>query len=534
MQEERRGGRRLTVLFWAGVGVAPLAALLLLFVDGDGSLRVATVLALLSVILIGLSVALRKDPEVMRGELEDALLDEIDALRDDVRHDIVTAARATHRQLSEKIHHLHESVETVRGELGPARLGYAHVEAAPAAVHGAAAGAGHGGPAGLPAGSGDRSAGMGRARIPAPVVGGGVVRHTETVQVTTRHTIVDPHGQGQSGRGTVYGGTVYGGRDADPAPAGRHGRSAEWSEPAEESWTEQRLRERFLAARASENRTDSRDRHGEARDDRVRSGPSGLAEDRAGEGRARPGDGAGREAWERWGDARSPERDEPSRGGRRSRAYDRDDDDPGDDERWSGMRAGDRWASVRTDDRGRELRMGERRAAVHSDESGTEMRIEDRWTSVRRDEPRPRWGDDPRSHRDDDLSPLQRGDDLRALQRGEDLGSRHRGDDRWEANRFDGELEEPTRGWDVREDWTDRAESRWERRALPAASSEPSWSSVQARGESDRVESGRVGRRRRRDDDDDYRDDDYRYVDIPEEPRSRRRVGYEPSDDRWR
>src|SRR5256885_1875884 len=74
---------------------------------------------------------------------------------------------------------------------------------------------------------------------PAPSVGtamvaGGVVRHTETVQVTTRQTIVDPHTDGD--RGTVYGGSgnVYGGaRSAEPGPA---------PAPHEESWTEQRLR----------------------------------------------------------------------------------------------------------------------------------------------------------------------------------------------------------------------------------------------------------------------------------------------------
>jgi hypothetical protein len=61
-----------------------------------------------------------------------------------------------------------------------------------------------------------------------------------------------------------------------------------------------------------------------------------------------------------------------------------------DAERVTGVRSADRWASVRSDDRGRELRMGERRAAMHSDESGTEMRIEDRWAAVlRRESSRP-------------------------------------------------------------------------------------------------------------------------------------------------
>jgi len=567
-QQGRRGGRPLTVLFWSGVGLSPLALLLLLFVDGEGSLRGGAVLALLSVVIIGLSVALRKDPESVRAELEDALLDEVDAMRDDVRNDIATAARATHRQFSEKLHHVHESVEALRAEVDAARLGYEHASVASSGGRGAAAGGAHP-PATDTAGPG-RSPGMGRARIPASVVGGGVVRHTETVQVTTRQTIVDPHADGQPGRGTVYGGgTVYGARSAEAAPAGRPGASVEWGEPTEESWTEQRLRERFLAARAEEGRAGSRDRPGDSRSGGGRHGAGphrdgrdasdwlGDDHERRGDGRDRDDDSMDR--WDGWLGSRALERGESSRGeGRRSRSYDRDDDDPGTDERWAGMRAGDRWASVRTDDRGRELRVGERRAALHSDGSGTEMRIEDRWASVRRDELRPRRDDEPRSRRDDEPR-SRRDDDLRRLddeprwrrdddplrpRRDDDLRSR-RDDDRWEG-RFgqDDEPDESTRAWDVRAEWTDRDESRWERRApaaLPAASNEPSWSGLQARGDDARVsegrseggrsEGGRGGRRRRRDDDDDYRYDD----ELAEPPRSRsRRVELEPSDERWR
>ena len=47
------------------------------------------------------------------------------------------------------------------------------------------------------------------------------------------------------------------------------------------------------------------------------------------------------------------------------------------------MRDGDRWAEVRSDDRGRELRMAERHAERHVDETGTQLRIVDRWSTVR-------------------------------------------------------------------------------------------------------------------------------------------------------
>jgi len=378
--EERAGGKLLVGLFWVGVGLAPLAALLLLLGRGDGPLRVAAVLAVLAVVLIGLSITLRRDTDTVRNELEDTLLDEIDMLREDVRGDIATAARAQHRQFSEKLQTLYESVEALRGQLDAARAGYDR----PAAPHIPPAHAGPPRP----------HAGPQRGPAAPPVVPGGVVRHTETVQVTTRSTIVDPS---ESGRGTVYGGgTVYGSAGAHAA-----GNGPSWSEPREESWTEQRLRER-LGPRAGDSRA---------------AEPRGT-ESRAADLRGTPDQHSGMRAMEPRGGAAGP-----------VYGYDRDDD-PADDERWAGLRAGDRWASVRTDDRGREVRMGERRAAMHSDESGTELRIEDRWASVRRDEPR-RWGDD-----------------------------------RWSEDRWGPEVEDTGR-------WDDAHHGG--PAALPAASSEPTW-----------------------------------------------------------
>jgi hypothetical protein len=129
-------------------------------------------------------------------------------------------------------------------------------------------------------------------------------------------------------------GTVYG---AQPPPPPRHNDYEPPHVPAQrrperhgesESWTEQLLRERL-----------------------------------AGRG-------------DRWASGAYPETDREM-GGRRHAT--------GDDERITGVRTTDRWASVRSDDRGRELQMGERRASVHADDVASEMRIEDRWASVRRE-----------------------------------------------------------------------------------------------------------------------------------------------------
>jgi hypothetical protein len=178
----------------------------------------------------------------------------------------------------------------------------------------------------------------------------GVLRHTETVQVTPRHTNMDPHEEAT--RGTTYGtrqpitarGGVQPHRD-DYRDRDDHHRERDDYRDRDESWTDQRLREQL-------------DRRREAND-------SGSLD--------------------RW------QRD-------------------GQDDRWAGpvideegdrrpaVRAGDRWASVRSDDHGRELRMGERRAGVYSDGRGTEVRIEDRWAAVRREAglDRPHWEDDER------------------------------------------------------------------------------------------------------------------------------------------
>lgn len=182
---ETTGGRPsakvLQILFWAGVGLAPLAALLLLF-GGGFVLQLAAVLAVGVVVLIGLSIALRPDNDNVRSEIEEAMFEELDTLRDDIRGDITHAARATHGQLVERIGVLHETVDALRNQVDMMR---GQLERATRAAQQAAAQ--HAGP--QPVGS---------AAVPQ-----GVLRHTETVQVTTKTMVVDPTDQRRDG--TVYG-----------------------------------------------------------------------------------------------------------------------------------------------------------------------------------------------------------------------------------------------------------------------------------------------------------------------------------------
>ncbi|MEH1013766.1 hypothetical protein V6U90_11745 [Micromonospora sp. CPCC 206060] len=80
----------LAAFFWVGVGLAPLAAIILLVADTNAPLRIAAVLGLTSVVLIGLSIALRRDSGLPDSGVEDRLLDEIEALRRELRSGLAT------------------------------------------------------------------------------------------------------------------------------------------------------------------------------------------------------------------------------------------------------------------------------------------------------------------------------------------------------------------------------------------------------------------------------------------------------------
>jgi hypothetical protein len=501
-QQRRAGVPLVPGLLWTGVGLAPIAALLVVF-SGDSTalVRVAVLLAVVAVVLIGVSMALRRDPEVVRDQVEDMLFEELDVLRDDLRADIKTAAKATHKAIGERVVNLHESVEALRGQVDNLRV---RVERGPAPAQSAAQPVPPVPPPVPP--------------VPAPpnVVGShGVVRHTETVKVT-RQTIVD---QNDGGRGTVYGST----RGAEPASIPAQRRPSPPDDEGE-SWTEQLLRERLGEDRLTDSGfnggfgADRRDEPRYGSDDRYSSGLYGST-GRYGSDERYGAEGYGGD--DRGGRRRAPEPDEP------------------DSDRINGVRASDRWASVRSDDRGREYRMGERRAAMQSDESGTEVRIEDRWAAVRREDARraePRREPDRGWDRSRDLGrdasrdlgrDTGRGSDWsREIQRDRDADwSRERGGRTDSGSWAESRLEELRA-----EEAGRRRERRGGQPALPSTSSEPSASSW-VEGWSARPEpiSERIRRSR---DDDGYRwmsDDD----NPPRSPRGRPDE-YDTGEGRWR
>ncbi|MGW5666825.1 hypothetical protein [Micromonospora sp. NPDC003776] len=382
----------LTVLFWIGVALAPLAALILLVADGNGALRFGAVLAILAVVLIGLSIALRPDGGGSAGAEE--LRDELEQLRRELRGEIVAAAQRGNQAL-DQAQRTEESVTALRRRLDAAAAGIAAaagLTTAPAEESAARArvpspepyedrydrpgqgGTGWGQPTadrrgadesdrhpqpgtryrtdadesdrGQPGtrygterparpGGTERPQGgvYGAPRAPEPDARPepgprqvGVVHHTETVHVTTRHTIVD-------------GG-------ADPATGRYGGYAGRWS--AEErgfGGAEPEERPRSGYRDADEDRGWSgvdrgRQAHGAARDDRAWAGQGDGRDDRAWAGQ---GDDRDDRPWAGQGGSRE-ERGRSSQGGPREDGdrFSADPDAAGREYSWTGARnAGD-------------------------------------------------------------------------------------------------------------------------------------------------------------------------------------------------
>ncbi|MER7002267.1 hypothetical protein ABT297_04355 [Dactylosporangium sp. NPDC000555] len=549
-----RSTKLLQLLFWGGVGLSPLAALLLLVGSGF-VLQVAAVLAVLVVVLIGLSIALRPGGDTVRGEVEELVYEEIDTLREDIRGDITHAARATHGQLMERIGVLHETVDALRNQVDMMRGQLDRAAAqAPHPPH--------------PVGS---------ASVPQ-----GVLRRTETVQVTTKTMVVDP---ADSRSGTVYGGPpapraeIPQQRRPDRServserPSGRpdprQDRPDQRADPRLEHREEPRPHPDRGFDRPERAGRSERSERGERIERDPRRDERGRDERGREDSREQPWPEESREpSWtghqvherhERMARADSgdwpqtqPSGEVERRGGGRRRAPDSDDEGS-----VTGVRTTDRWASVHSDERGgRELRMGERRAAVHADETGTHVRIEDRWASVRHEEyyPEERSTGGHRAAIEDD-----RDDD------GHDSRYDARYDSGTESPRRSEARRERERDWATHEPERDgrrRAEARWSdstyeegrrdesgttrwseaRRDRPALGSSPAALSASPAEPASRWTSGvggpseagrdeeRVSRRARAD------DDEYGWNGVRDEHRgraARQIVDFEGNDDRW-
>ncbi|WP_405101283.1 hypothetical protein [Micromonospora sp. NBC_01412] len=450
---DRRESRLLPVLFWTGVAFAPVAALILLVADGNGPLRFAAVLAITAVVLIGLSIALRTDGDGSRAEIE-ALHDEIEELRRELRGEMVGAAQRGNQALDasqraqDQVAALRRRLDAVATAAAPepsvekpagagrARVPLAEVyddahrhreiDEAPAGrvrvpgtahddeppVHrprptpryGAERPAQPGGPGPAPrrAVPDTRSSGpVAPEPAPRPV---GMVRHTETVHVTTRHTVVDGP---ESGMG-LYGAGPAGRWPPTPQEPGRPddaGRAGQYGDAGRAG--------RYDHADGSGHRDgyDQADGPGWGGhvDEPGRGGGAGRGGEPGRGGRADESGGirAGVPDGARHADRGSWAAPGWSAEAGRARPYPPEPAIEGPGQR-SELRAGERWAEVHDDERGREVRVGERRAAAHTDAAGSGYRVEDHWASVRRSEPRPgrgqgerRWDEDLGGRRPD-------------------------------------------------------------------------------------------------------------------------------------
>jgi hypothetical protein len=121
--QDARRGKLVQGLFWGGVSLAPVAILILLFGGGTGSLRIAVTLAVLTIVMLAVSIAMRPSVEIMRVDIEHRVLDEMERVRLRTRDDISTAARNTHRALTDRIHVLTASVEDLRSQVDEVHTG---------------------------------------------------------------------------------------------------------------------------------------------------------------------------------------------------------------------------------------------------------------------------------------------------------------------------------------------------------------------------------------------------------------------------
>jgi hypothetical protein len=404
--DEPRPNRLLPVLFWVGVGLAPISALLLLLGQSNGTLRIAAVLAVLCVVLIGLSVVLGGNAETVRNDLEDSLREDLDALRGEVRGEIATATHSSQQAVGERLRALQHSVEVLRGQLEAVRGGAIPGPRMPDTA------AGVPGPP-EPARAAARVPDAPRAAARVPDAPRAAARVPDAPRAAAR---VPERGPGPAG-------PDQGAHAAPPAPpAGPYRSAAQHTGdvvpqpgrvPVEGVPVGGRAQVTPPGPRGAVPPPDaSRPRPGSPR--RTGTGPAGSsrqpiverAEDvtgaghrYAGAGHPEPDNGHGN-----WSDQpgpghrpaaptagkrgvrREPERTDEQRHGRSAEAA----DDPADVEYWSGLRAGGRWESAPAEDQDHGLRTGDRRAATHGDGGGTEFGYEDRWAAIRdEDPPRP-------------------------------------------------------------------------------------------------------------------------------------------------
>jgi hypothetical protein len=202
------------------MALAPVAVLVLLFGDSGGALRAAVALAVITIVLLAVSMAIRPSVDMLRVDIEHRVLDEMERIRLRAQNENAMAVRHTQRALTDHIHALNETISDLRAQVDEVQA-VAYFEPP---AH--------------------------QAIGPGPAAAGPGVRRTETVHVTRRTTYDDT-------------GTVYGSRSAQDAARAVEG---EWIED-DRGWSPSQPDQRALPVGHESYEDDSyRDR----RDDRDR------------------------------------------------------------------------------------------------------------------------------------------------------------------------------------------------------------------------------------------------------------------------
>ncbi|GAA2528665.1 hypothetical protein [Winogradskya humida] len=114
--EVKQHTRLLTGLIWVGIGLAPIAAIVVLIGGSTGAMRFAVLLVAVCVVLIGAAMLIRTDPVLHRMDVEDRVSAEVDALRGGLRDELTATARATNN----RVQALEDEMGTMRSVPGPA------------------------------------------------------------------------------------------------------------------------------------------------------------------------------------------------------------------------------------------------------------------------------------------------------------------------------------------------------------------------------------------------------------------------------
>jgi hypothetical protein len=213
--ENGHSTRLLRALIWSGIGLATVAALVVL-VGGDGPERFAVLLVTVCVVLLGASLLIRNDPVLLRMHVEDRLADQVGALREELRGEVAAATARVAATPS-------AGAPGRKSAVGAAPAG--SPSAGPASVGSASVG---------PVSVGSTSMGSARvaapdigwARLAQPDVGSARVAPPDAGSASIGSASVGPPAVGSVRAGSASGGPASGSSDARGATASAAGAAA--------------------------------------------------------------------------------------------------------------------------------------------------------------------------------------------------------------------------------------------------------------------------------------------------------------------